>query len=97
MGSEGTFVTEGQSAQLLHKHSPTESQRAEEGGNGVPHVLWVWTWVFYQVPLLDSPVSSRARAFLVAPLKTDDSGSVRGMGCTVVACEGTLPQHATVA
>lgn len=88
MGSE---FPEGLSAQLLHEHSPTESQGAEEGGDGVLRVLWVWMWVFYQVSLVDSLASSRARAFPVAPLKTDGGGSLRGMGCTVAVCEGTTP------
>lgn len=36
--------------------------------------------MFYQVLLVGSPASSRARALQVAPLKTDDGGSMRGMG-----------------
>lgn len=40
----------------------------------------------YQILLVDSPASSRARALLVAPLKTDNGGSARRMGCTVAAC-----------
>lgn len=91
MGSEGTSVSEGPSAQLLHIVLQKAKELKKVGMESFA------CCGFEHVPLVDSLASSTARALLVASLKTDNGGSARRMGCTVAVCEGTPPRHATVA